>query len=71
MMCDGVCWEGLLRLRDVKETSWKGWVSRFVQGTFAIIRFDGSEIGPTEANNEGEQKIPPRHPRASGDLLLS
>lgn len=53
-----MCWEGLLGLRDVKETSWKGWMSGFVQGRFAIIRFDGFEIGPTEANNEGEEKIP-------------
>lgn len=58
-MCGGVCWEGLLELRDVKETSWKGWMSGFVQGRLAIIRFDGFEIGPTEANNEGEEKIPP------------
>lgn len=61
-MCDGVRWEGLLELRDVKETSWKGWMSGFVQGRLAIIRFDGFEIGPTEANNEGEEKIPPQAP---------
>lgn len=35
------------------------------------MRFDGSEIGPTEANNEGEQKIPGRHRRAGSDLPLS
>lgn len=71
MACDGVCWEELLGLRHVKETSWTGWMSGFVQGSFAIMPFDGSEIGPTEANNEGEQKIPGRHRRAGSDLPLS
>lgn len=44
-------------------------MSGFVQGTLAIIRFDGFAIGPTEANNEGEEKIRPP-PRAGGDLPL-